>query len=83
MLRSRLAFRNHELPPTPACCWFGSWTSGSAFGKIIADYLADNRRGKNTQLPPPDLLRQSIYNRLAGYEDLYDAERLSRTRSSA
>jgi hypothetical protein len=25
---------------------------------------------------PPDLLRQSIYSRLAGYEDLNDAERL-------
>jgi hypothetical protein len=25
----------------------------------------------------PDLLRQSIYSRLAGYEDLNDAERLS------
>jgi hypothetical protein len=33
--------------------------------------------GKNTQLPLPDLLRQSIYSRLAGYEDLNDAERLS------
>jgi hypothetical protein len=28
-------------------------------------------------LPFPDLLRQSIYSRLAGYEDLNDAERLS------
>ena len=38
--------------------------------------MAD-RRGKNTQLPLPDLLRQSIYSRLAGYEDANDAERLS------
>jgi len=37
----------------------------------------DDRRGKNTQLPLPDLLRQSIYSRLAGYEDVNDAERLS------
>jgi hypothetical protein len=28
-------------------------------------------------LPFPDLLRQSIYSRLAGYEDLNDAERRS------
>jgi len=33
--------------------------------------------GKNTQLPLPDLLRQSLYSRLAGYEDVNDAERLS------
>jgi hypothetical protein len=45
--------------------------------QLISDNLTDNRRGKNTQLPLPDLLRQSIYSRLAGYEDLNDADRLS------
>jgi hypothetical protein len=45
--------------------------------QLISDNLTDNRRGKNTQLPLPDLLRQSIYSRLAGYEDLNDAECLS------
>jgi len=44
---------------------------------LIAENIMDGRRGKNTQLPLPDLLRQSIYSRLAGYEDLNDAERLS------
>ena len=34
------------------------------------------RRGKNTQFPFADSLRQSVYSRLAGYEDLNDAERL-------
>ena len=47
-------------------------------GQLISDNLTDNRRGKNTQLPLPDLLRQSIYSRLTGYEDLNDADRLSR-----
>ena len=42
---------------------------------LIAENIMDDRRGKNTQLPLPDLLRQSIYSRLAGYEDLNDAER--------
>lgn len=46
-------------------------------GQLISDHLTEARRGKNTQLPLPDLLRQSIYSRLAGYEDLNDAERLS------
>ena len=45
--------------------------------QIIEEHLTDGRRGKNTQLPLPDLLRQSIYSRLAGYEDVNDAERLS------
>jgi Transposase DDE domain group 1 len=44
---------------------------------IIAAHLSDSRHGLNTQFPLPDLLRQSIYSRLAGYEDLNDAVRLS------
>jgi len=44
---------------------------------LITQNIMDHRRGKNTQLPLPDLLRQSIYSRLAGYEDVNDAERLS------
>jgi hypothetical protein len=44
---------------------------------LIAQNIMADRRGKNTQLPLPDLLRQSIYSRLAGYEDVNDAERLS------
>jgi len=47
------------------------------FGELIEQHLTDSRRGKNTQFPFADLLRQSIYNRVAGYEDLNDAERLS------
>jgi hypothetical protein len=46
------------------------------FGELIVRHLADPR-GKNSQLPLADLLRQSVYSRLAGYEDLNDAERLS------
>ncbi len=44
--------------------------------ELIEQYLADPR-GKNVQIPLADLLRQSVYSRLAGYEDLNDAERLS------
>ena len=46
-------------------------------GALIEQHLTDSRRGKNTQFPFADLLRQSIYSRLAGYEDLNDAEKLS------
>jgi hypothetical protein len=46
------------------------------FGKLIEQHLTDSRRGKNTQFPFADLLRQSVYSRLAGYEDVNDAERL-------
>jgi len=46
------------------------------FSDLIARHLTDSR-AKNTQLPLADLLRQSIYSRMAGYEDVNDAERLS------
>ncbi len=39
--------------------------------------LSDLRRGKNTRHLLTGLLRQSVYGRLAGYEDVNDAERLS------
>lgn len=45
--------------------------------KLMERHLSDSRRGKNIQLPLADLLRQSIYSRLAGYEDVNDAKRLS------
>jgi Transposase DDE domain group 1 len=44
---------------------------------LMERHLNDSRRGKNSQLPLADLVRQSIYSRLAGYEDVNDAERLS------
>jgi Transposase DDE domain group 1 len=47
------------------------------FGKLVERHLTERRRGKNTSLPLADLLRQSIYSRLAGFKDVNDAERLS------
>ena len=46
------------------------------FSELIEQHLNDPR-GTNTRLPLADLLRQSVYSRLAGYEDMNDAERLS------
>jgi hypothetical protein len=45
--------------------------------KLIEKHLSDSRQGMNKQFTLADLLRQSVYSRLAGYEDLNDAERLA------
>jgi Transposase DDE domain group 1 len=46
-------------------------------GALIERHLNDPRSGRNYQFPLPDLFRQSIYSRLAGYEDTNDAQRLA------
>src|SRR6187397_442180 len=43
-----------------------------------ANTLADSRTGKNGRHRLAGLLRQSVFGRLAGYEDVSDAERLCR-----
>src|SRR3954453_2499983 len=43
-----------------------------------ADKLADERTGKNGRHRLVGLLRQAVFGRLAGYEDVNDAERLCR-----
>jgi hypothetical protein len=43
-----------------------------------ADALADTRTGKNGRHRLVGLLRQSVFGRLAGYEDVNDADRLCR-----
>ena len=46
-------------------------------GTVIDEHLSDSREGWNKKFPLADLLRQSVYSRLAGYEDLNDAARVS------
>ncbi len=46
------------------------------FGELVEQHLTDSR-ANNARLSFTDLLRQSVYSRLAGYEDVNDAEGLS------
>ena len=45
---------------------------------LAATVLGDGRRGRNIRHKLPSLVRQSVLGRLAGYEDVNDAERLAR-----
>src|SRR2546430_1114954 len=44
---------------------------------LIERHLTNPRTGHNRQFSVSDLFRQSIYSRLAGYQDTNDAERLA------
>src|SRR3990172_3427966 len=46
------------------------------FGELIEQYRSD-WRANNARFCLADLLRQSVYSRLAGYEEVSDAARLS------
>jgi hypothetical protein len=41
--------------------------------EVMDRHLSDSRRARISNWPLADLLRQSIYSRLAGYEDVNDA----------
>src|SRR5271156_2953284 len=43
---------------------------------MAGEVLADDRTGKNGRHALVGMLRQSVFGRLAGYEDVNDAERL-------
>jgi Transposase DDE domain group 1 len=69
-----------DNPRSPACSsglLVRELNERLGLSSLMAEHLTDDRRGKDTQLPLPDLLRQSICSRLAGYEDVNDAERRS------
>jgi len=55
------------------------WGLDEALGLTLTSdsELRDMRTGRNTQHSVTALLRQSIYSRLAGYDDTNDAERLA------
>jgi Transposase DDE domain group 1 len=51
---------------------------GANLPAVSITKLLDGRRGKNTRHELSGLFRQAVFGRLAGYEDVNDAERLAR-----
>ena len=72
----RVAFQGSRVTSNGGLILVRELDERLGFGELIKQHLADPR-GKNTRLPLADLLRQSVYSRLAGYEDVNDAEQLS------
>jgi hypothetical protein len=72
----RVAFQGSEVTSDGGLLLVRELDERRGFGELIERHLTDGR-GKNSQLPFADLLRQSVYSRLAGYADLNDATRLS------
>ena len=61
----------------PGCWPVASWMMHLGLTETASECLQESRGGRNVQHRLVGLLRQSVYSRLAGYEDTNDAERLS------
>src|ERR1700724_2001698 len=60
------------------CSPIANWTTRSLLTASGGERLAEARTGRNRRHLLVGLLQQSVFGRLAGYEDVNDAERLCR-----
>jgi hypothetical protein len=73
----RVAFQGSRVTSDGGLILVREWDERLGLSGLIEEHLVDSRTGRNRQFPLTDLLRQSVYSRLAGYEDLNDAARVS------
>jgi hypothetical protein len=73
----RLEFRSATITSDAGLLAFREFDDALDLTRIADDYLQESRTGRNIRHHLVPLLRQSIYSRLAGYDDTNDAERLS------
>jgi Transposase DDE domain group 1 len=76
--RLRLQFRGSTITSDGGLLAYREFEDTFALTDTGAERLADARTGKNGRHRLAGLLRQSVFGRLAGYEDVNDAERLCR-----
>src|SRR5262245_56395333 len=74
--RLRLEFHGAKLTSDAGLLAYRDLDDALDLTAWAAAELRDSRIGRNSRHGLTALLRQSIYSRLAGYEDLNDAERL-------
>jgi len=75
--RLRLKFCGSKVTSDAGLLAYRELDEALGLTEMGADLLTDSRQGSNKQHLLIPLLRQSIYSRLAGYEDVNDAERLA------
>jgi Transposase DDE domain group 1 len=76
--RLRLQFRGSTITSDAGLLPYRELDDAVGLTDMGAERLADARTGKNGRHRLAGLLRQSVFGRLAGYEDVNDAERLCR-----
>jgi hypothetical protein len=74
--RLRLEFHGAKVTSDAGLLAYRELDDALDLTRTAAGELHDSRTGKNTQHSAAALVRQSIFSRLAGYEDLNDAARL-------
>jgi Transposase DDE domain group 1 len=74
----KLAFRGSIISSDGGLLLHRELDDALELTELAARMLADPRTGKNGRHHLEGLVRQSIFSRLAGYEDVNDADRLCR-----
>ena len=73
----RLEFHGSTITSDAGLLPFREFDEALGLTGIASDYLQDSRTGRNIRHHLVPLLRQSIFSRLAGYDDTNDADHLA------
>ena len=76
--RIKLQFHGAQITSDGGLLAYRELDDALGLTALAASALGEGRRGRNIRHHLPGLLRQAVYGRLAGYEDVNDAERLAR-----